>query len=85
MNLNFILLALTSLGKRMIILGSIKNFTKRCKRKRNRVLKENFMEFEEVLQSVTNSTIYDTLVKAKQVINSYDNVAVSISGGQIAM
>ena len=43
------------------------------------------MEFEEVLQSVTNSTIYDALVKAKQVINSYDNVAVSISGGQIAM
>lgn len=43
------------------------------------------MEFEnqflDTLNSVENKTIYDSLVKAKQVINSYDNVAVSISGG----
>lgn len=39
------------------------------------------MEFEEVLLSVNNATIYDALVKAKQVINNYDHVAVSISGG----
>lgn len=43
------------------------------------------MEFNNMLQSITNSTIYDSLVKAKQIINSYDNIAVSISGGQIAM
>lgn len=39
------------------------------------------MNFEETLSVVTNQTIYDALVKAKQVINNYDNVAVSISGG----
>lgn len=39
------------------------------------------MEFNDTLQSITNSTIYDSLVKAKQIINSYDNIAVSVSGG----
>ena len=39
------------------------------------------MEFENVIQGVTNSTIYDSFVKAKQVIETHDCVSVSISGG----
>ena len=39
------------------------------------------MEFENVIQSVTNSTIYDSFVKAKQVIDTHDCISVSISGG----
>ena len=39
------------------------------------------MSFEEILQQVSNQTIYDAFVKAKAVINSHDNIAVSISGG----
>lgn len=37
------------------------------------------MEFENVIQSVTNSTIYDSFVKAKQVIDTHDCISVSIS------
>ena len=39
------------------------------------------MEFENVIQGVTNSTIYDSFVKAKQVIDTHDCISVSISGG----
>ena len=43
------------------------------------------MEFEnqflDTLNSVENKTVYDSLVKAKEIISNHDRIVVSISGG----
>lgn len=47
------------------------------------------MEFEnqflDTLNSVENKTVYDSLVKEKEIISNHDRIVVSISGGQILM
>ena len=42
-------------------------------------------EFLDILNNIENKTVYDSFVKAREIISNHDRIVVSISGGQILM
>lgn len=42
-------------------------------------------DFNFILDNVENKTVFESLVKAKEMVAHHQNVAVSISGGQTVM
>lgn len=45
-------------------------------------MSEELNDFEYILDNIENRTVFESLVKAKEVVGHHQNVAVSISGGQ---